>query len=87
MKKSLLGKIWQNHALAMILCCAIPLTFVLILSLSGSIGSWSYYGLMLLCPLLHFLMMRGHGHSADHEKRLLVAPAVVEDNQRIKGEP
>ncbi len=88
MKKSLLGKIMQNHPLAMILCCAIPLGLIVILSLTGSLGSWGYYALILLCPVLHIFMMRGHGHtsSPDDTKRLIPAPDVAENPQRINEE-
>ncbi len=68
MQKSLWRDILRNHPLAMILCCAIPLVLFLILSLSGSLGSWGYYALFLLCPLLHVLMMRGHRMTSDHIK-------------------
>jgi hypothetical protein len=97
MKKSDFGKILQNHSLAMILCCAIPLVLFLILSLSGSLGSWGYYALFLLCPLLHILMMRGHrmtsdhiktqASSADEAKRLNPSPNLAKDLQRTKKEP
>jgi hypothetical protein len=33
-----------------------------------SLGSWGFYGLILLCPLLHVLMMRGHRMTSDHIK-------------------
>lgn len=98
MKKSLLGKTLQNHPLAMILCCAIPLGLIVILSLTGSLGSWGFYALILLCPVLHIFMMRGHGHtssadhakghapSADDTKRLIPAPDVTENPPRINEE-
>ena len=95
MKKSLLGKILQNHSLAMILCCAIPLALIVILSLTGTLGSWGFYAVMLLCPLLHIVMMRGmRGHgpsahdkkgdgpSADDMKGLIASPVVAEDPQK-----
>lgn len=59
MLKSLLDKIKKNHLLAMVLCCAIPLVAILVLSSLGVLGSWRYYALLLLCPLGHILMMRG----------------------------
>ena len=67
MIKFLLEKIKKNHALAMILCCAIPLVGILALSSLGLLGSWGYYALILLCPLGHILMMRGMMHSNSKE--------------------
>jgi hypothetical protein len=26
------------------------------------VGDWVLYGLILICPLLHFLLMKGHSH-------------------------
>ena len=62
---SLLKKIKENHFLAMIICCAIPLVAILGLSSLGLLGSWGYYALILLCPLMHILMMRGT-HKSHH---------------------
>ena len=64
MIKLLLEKIKKNHALAMILCCGIPLVGILALSSLGILGSWGYYALLLICPVGHLLMMRGmHSNS------------------------
>ncbi len=66
MVKLLLEKIKKNHALAMILCCGIPLVGILILSTSGLLGSWGYYALLVICPVGHLLMMRGmHSNSKE----------------------
>ena len=66
MIKLLLEKIKKNHALAMILCCGIPLVGILILSTSGLLGSWGYYALLVICPVGHLLMMRGmHSNSKE----------------------
>ena len=66
MIKALLEKIKKNHALAMILCCGIPIVGILILSSMGILGSWGYYALILICPLSHVLMMRGmHSNSEE----------------------
>jgi hypothetical protein len=53
----------------MVLCCAIPIVGLLAVNvLNVPAGSVLYYGLFLLCPLLHLLMMRemmgGRGHSS-----------------------
>jgi hypothetical protein len=66
MIKLLLEKIKKNHALAMILCCGIPLVGILVLSTSGLLGSWGYYALLVICPVGHLLMMRGmHSNSKE----------------------
>jgi hypothetical protein len=46
---------------------------IVLLSLWGILGSWGYYGLILLCPLLHLFFMRRmaskdmhKGSSEDH---------------------
>ena len=49
----------SKHALIMALCCLIP---IMLLAVLWAIGvSWSYliFGVVLLCPILHILMMRG----------------------------
>jgi len=64
MIKLLIEKIKKNHALAMILCCGIPIVGILVLSTSGLLGSWGYYALLVICPVGHLLMMRGmHANS------------------------
>ena len=66
MIKLLIEKIKKNHALAMILCCGIPLVGILALSSLGILGSWGYYALLLICPLGHLMMMRGmHSNSEE----------------------
>jgi hypothetical protein len=51
MIKLLLEKIKKNHALAMILCCGIPIVGIMALSFLGILGSWGYYALLLICPV------------------------------------
>lgn len=75
MIKSLFTKIKQNHFLAMVLCCAIPIIGILALSASGVLGSWAYVLVILLCPLGHILMMRGM-HSSHAEQ--VVQPEINE---------
>lgn len=65
--------IWNSHSFLMILCCAIPLVGIILLSLLGILGSWGFYALILLCPLLHLVFMRRmaskdmhKGSSKDH---------------------
>jgi len=67
MIKLLVDKIKKNHALAMILCCGIPIVGIMALSSLGLLGSWGYYALILLCPLGHIFMMRGmHANSKEN---------------------
>jgi hypothetical protein len=97
MQKPVWRGILRNHSLVMILCCAIPLILFLILSLNGSLGSWGYYAIFLLCPLLHVLMMRGHRMTSDHIEaqassadeayRPIPSPNLEKNLPLIKNEP
>ncbi len=49
----------QNHALLMLLGCAVPLVLLMYLSWTGIIGSSAYFLLILLCPLMHVFMHKG----------------------------
>lgn len=50
-----------KHLMTMVLCCAIPVVGIVVLSSMGILGSWGFYLLVLLCPLLHLLLMRNMG--------------------------
>ena len=58
MKQFLLTQIKKNPTFAMIICCAVPLAALWALSLLGVLGSLGYYGIMLLCPLLHLILCK-----------------------------
>jgi len=59
-----------KHALIMVLCCLIPIAILAILWAVGVSSNYLIYGIILLCPLLHFLLMsvgrnsggKGGGH-------------------------
>ncbi|MEW6567864.1 MAG: DUF2933 domain-containing protein [Chloroflexota bacterium] len=58
----------KKTAALVILCCLIPLAgLVAILLLRVPVSSVVLFGMLLLCPLLHLVMMgtvgRGHAHS------------------------
>ncbi len=75
----------------MIICCALPLTLFVLLSLSGVLGSSGLYALLFLCPVLHLFMMRGrtrshnagqkHAQPADDIEEL-IPPADIARNQK-----
>ncbi len=60
----------SKHMLIMVLCCVIPLVTLGVLWAIGVSGSYLIFGVILLCPLLHILMMRGMGKGGGgHEPR------------------
>ncbi|AHV97474.1 DUF2933 domain-containing protein [Paenibacillus sabinae] len=60
----------KKHSLLMKLCCIVPIVLVAVLliasTVKGSSGNLLTYGLLLLCPLSHLvlmpLMMRNRKH-------------------------
>jgi hypothetical protein len=57
----------KNHLLLMLLCCLIPLAGIAAIALFRvPTSSVLYFGLVLLCPLMHVVMMATmrHDHSA-----------------------
>lgn len=59
----------RKHLLIMLACCLIPIVaLAAIFVFKIPANSVIYFGILLLCPALHLLMMRnmGHGH-ADHD--------------------
>jgi len=55
-----------KHSLVMLACCLVPMALLgLVLATGVSLGGLAPYAMIVLCPLLHVVMMRGmgHGHS------------------------
>ena len=64
MLKRLCQKIKQNHLLSMAICCLAPIVLIIgFLSLYKGGGNYWIWLIILLCPLLHIFMMRGHKHN------------------------
>ncbi len=61
----------KSHLWIMILCCLIPiLALAAIFLFKVPVSSVVFYGLLLLCPISHLLMMKfmGHEHEATHSQ-------------------
>lgn len=56
-----------KHSWVMLICCLVPILGLGVAWLLGvPLGTLGTVALLLLCPLGHFLMMRGGGHTASH---------------------
>ncbi len=75
-------KIRSNHFMAMVLCCAIPIGGIAYLSYLNLIGSWGAYAIILLCPLMHIVMMRGM-HKSPQKATLLIAHDKIDHENRF----
>ncbi len=66
----------NRHVWIMLLCCLIPIAALGAIFLLGiPTNSVLFFGLILLCPLLHLLMMgtgaHAHGQESDHHGHVL----------------
>lgn len=58
-----------SHGLWMIICCLVPVVLIAVLAYSGvSLKGFGILAILLLCPLLHFFMMRRGHHEKGDEK-------------------
>lgn len=74
-----------KHTLIMLLCCLIPIAaFTTVFVFNVPINNVLLFGLVLLCPLSHLLMMRSL-RNGDHDHREAHQP-LVETNQRGETE-
>jgi 4-amino-4-deoxy-L-arabinose transferase-like glycosyltransferase len=72
----------SQHGLLMLLCCLIPIGLILAVSVFGlSLGPLNAllpYAIVLLCPLMMWLMMRGHGADEEHTHTAPQTPSIGE---------
>lgn len=67
-KEGLWQKIKKNRLLLMVLCCVVPIVLVIgLLALFGKVGNYWIWLVILLCPILHFWMMKEHKHDGNHK--------------------
>lgn len=65
----------KKHLIIMLLCCLIPLAALgslFLFQIQITPGLW--FGIMLLCPVLHLLMMKFMMKSGSHEHHHQPAP-------------
>ena len=66
----------KSHVLLMLLCCLIPLAGIAAIALFRvPTSSVLYFGLVLLCPLMHVLMMgtMRHDHTSAHSSPVVTS--------------
>ena len=81
----------KKHALIMLACCLIPLVaLAAVFVFKIPANSVIYFGILLLCPVLHLLMMKnmmGPDHAGqDHAARHLQQPKAKAPPQLPAGE-
>jgi uncharacterized membrane protein len=79
----------KSHMWLMLLCCLIPVAGILLVTIfKVPLNNVLFYGMILICPLSHILMMRfmGHNHSssqqhAEHQHPTNALPAQTQDHK------
>lgn len=57
-------KLTKNHGLLMLICCVVPIILILIsVNFFGLSEVYLVWSLLLLCPLMHFFMMKDMQHT------------------------
>ena len=77
----------KSHMYLMLLCCLVPVVgLILVYFFKVPLNNLLFYGMILICPLSHLLMMRfmGHDHSsndqhADHQHHTNSLPASTQE--------
>jgi uncharacterized membrane protein len=73
----------NRHMWLMLLCCLIPIAALgAIFLFNVQVSSVLFVGIILLCPLLHFFMMKGmmggHGHGEKASSE--ISPTLTKDS-------
>ena len=77
----------KSHMYLMLLCCLVPVVgLILVYFFKVPLNNLLFYGMILICPLSHLLMMRfmGHDHSstephAEHQHHTNSLPASTQE--------
>lgn len=60
---------FSKHTLMMMLSCIIPLVLIGILWIAGVSQNILSFGILLMCPIIHLLMMKNMKHN-NHENQI-----------------
>jgi uncharacterized membrane protein len=79
----------KSHMWLMVLCCLIPVAGIVLVSFfKVPLNNVLFYGMILLCPLSHLLMMRfmGHDHSSEqHAEHQHHSTSITTSSQENKS--
>ena len=81
-----------KHTLIMLACCLVPVALFAVVAGAGiNLGGILPFAIVLLCPLMMFLMMRGMGHDhsshSGHSGDEKAVPACHDEGAPTQAEP
>lgn len=81
------GTMAKKHLWIMLDCCLLPVAAIVAVTVFNvPLGTVGLYALLLLCPLGHFLLMRGMGHNGHHHQETANPDnTTIEDIKNVPG--
>jgi hypothetical protein len=74
----------SKHTLIMLLCCLVPLAAIFMVTVLGiPVSGLGTVALVMLCPLMHILMMRGMGNHEHQGQASCHTTAPVEETRVV----
>ena len=67
--ENFISKLRDNHSLMMAICCLVPIIILVAIFTLGVSNKYVFWGVLLLCPIMHLFMHDMHGKHKDNKDK------------------